>query len=197
MNVRNAWNLSGMTLIALGLVAGQAAAGGPSDQRYAMAKPAASDTGSERDKSATAKMAALSDSDADATPTPADKPVDLHALVAAKAKAHGVPLALARAVVKVESNFRPRTTGRAGEIGLMQIKYNTARMLGYSGSRQGLYDPATNLEWGMRYLAGAYKLGGDDICRTALKYQGGHAATRVSALSRTYCAKVRRVMASN
>jgi soluble lytic murein transglycosylase-like protein len=117
-------------------------------------------------------------------------------LVSTKAAAHGVPTALAHAVVRVESNYRPHLTGRVGEVGLMQIKYQTARGLGYRGTRKALYEPATNLEWGMRYLAGARRLAGGDVCRTVLKYQGGHGATRVSRMSSAYCSKVKTFLAS-
>lgn len=127
---------------------------------------------------------------------PADASVrssDLSSLVAAKAAAHGVPDGLARAVVRVESNYNPRVTGRAGEVGLMQIKYQTARGLGYTGSRAALYDPATNLEWGMRYLAAAHRLAGGSLCGTLAKYQGGH-ATRGTRTAHNYCGRVSSVM---
>ena len=120
---------------------------------------------------------------------------DLSSLIATKATAHGVPAQLANAVVRVESNFKAGVTGRAGEVGLMQIKYQTARGLGYTGSRAALYDPATNLEWGMRYLAGAHKLAGGSLCGTLAKYQGGHGA-RGTRTSHNYCGRVRTVMAA-
>ncbi len=119
----------------------------------------------------------------------------LSSLIAAKAAAHGVPAGLARAVVRVESNYNPRATGGAGEVGLMQIKYQTARGLGYTGSRAALYDPATNLEWGMRYLAGAHKLAGGSLCGTLAKYQGGHGA-RGTRTSHNYCGRVRTAMSA-
>lgn len=122
---------------------------------------------------------------------------NLVALVDKEAKANGVPVALARAVVRIESNWNVRTTGRAGEVGLMQIKHPTARGLGYRGTRAALYDPATNIKWGMRYLAGAYQLAGGDTCGTVMRYQGGHGATRMSSIARTYCGKAQTIMASN
>jgi soluble lytic murein transglycosylase-like protein len=118
-------------------------------------------------------------------------------IVERHARAAGVPVALALAVVNVESRYNPRTTGRAGEIGLMQIKLQTARAMGYRGSRQGLYDPETNIKFGMLYLAGAHKLGGGTTCGTILKYNGGHYAKRMQASTRQYCARVQKLMASN
>ena len=114
----------------------------------------------------------------------------LGALIVAKAAAYGVPAALAHAVVRVELNYNPKATGGAGEVGLMQIKYQTARGLGYSGTRAALYEPATNLEWGMRYLAGAHRLAGGNLCGTLAKYQGGH-GTRGTRTTHNYCGRVR------
>jgi soluble lytic murein transglycosylase-like protein len=120
---------------------------------------------------------------------------DLAVMVENTAVAHGVPLELAHAVVRVESNYNPRATGSDGTVGLMQIKPRTARGLGYSGSARGLYDPKTNLEWGIRYLAGARKLAKGNVCRTVLKYQGGHGAERMTNASATYCGKVKTILA--
>ncbi len=116
------------------------------------------------------------------------------AIIARHAASHGVPVALARAVVRIESNYRANARGRAGEIGLMQIKPSTARMMGYSGSAKGLYDPETNIRWGMKYLAEAHRLGGGDTCGTILRYNAGHAAKRMNRISAAYCAKVKRHM---
>jgi soluble lytic murein transglycosylase-like protein len=117
-------------------------------------------------------------------------------LIARHAAENGVPLPLAYAVVEMESGYNAAATGR-GTIGLMQIKPATARGIGYRGSSAGLYDADTNLRWGMRYLGGAYKLGGGDTCSTALRYQGGHRATRMTDASRRYCDKLKATMARN
>jgi soluble lytic murein transglycosylase-like protein len=118
-------------------------------------------------------------------------------IIASYASSYGVPVDLAHAVVRVESNFRPETTGLAGEIGLMQIKLSTARGLGYTGSRAALYNPDTNIRWGMKYLAGAHKLGNGTTCGTILRYNAGHGATRMNPVSANYCAKVKSQLASN
>jgi soluble lytic murein transglycosylase-like protein len=117
-------------------------------------------------------------------------------IISRYAAEYGVPVALAHAVVSVESNFRPQAKGRAGEIGLMQIKPSTARMMGYSGSAKGLFDPETNIKYGMKYLAKAQSLGGGDTCGTILKYNAGHAAKRMNPVSAAYCAKVKRAIGS-
>jgi soluble lytic murein transglycosylase-like protein len=117
-------------------------------------------------------------------------------LIEDAAAKHGVPLALAHAVIRVESNYNPGARGSAGEVGLMQIKPATARGLGYRGSVRALYDPATNLEWGMRYLAAAHKLASGDTCGTILRYNAGHFAKRMNPTSKRYCGKVKVILAS-
>jgi soluble lytic murein transglycosylase-like protein len=121
---------------------------------------------------------------------------NIFAMVDRHAQAAGVPVALARAVVRIESNFNPHLTGRAGEVGLMQIKHQTARGMGFGGSRAALYDPETNLRFGMLYLAQAAKLAGGDTCGAVLRYQGGLAARRMTGAASKYCAQARRIMAS-
>ncbi|KAA1182851.1 lytic transglycosylase domain-containing protein [Rhizobium tropici] len=111
-------------------------------------------------------------------------------LIAKYAKQNGVAVELATAVIKIESNFNPKTRGSAGEIGLMQIKPATARLMGYAGGAKGLYDPETNIRFGMKYLAMAQDLGGGPTCNTILKYNAGHGATRMNPISKRYCGKV-------
>ncbi|MBW8788714.1 MAG: transglycosylase SLT domain-containing protein [Rhizobium leguminosarum] len=112
------------------------------------------------------------------------------ALISKYANQYNVPVALATAVIRIESNFNPNARGSHGEIGLMQIKPATARMMGYSGSAKGLFDPETNIKYGMKYLAAAHDLGGRDIFKKKIKYNAGHAATRMNPVSKTYCGKV-------
>jgi soluble lytic murein transglycosylase-like protein len=107
----------------------------------------------------------------------------------------GISVSFAHAVVRVESNYRPDARGRAGEVGLMQIKPATARMMGYSGSTAGLFDPETNIKYGMKYLAKAQKLGDGTTCGTILKYNAGHSAKRMNPVSLEYCGKVKRHIA--
>ncbi|MDU0306390.1 lytic transglycosylase domain-containing protein [Rhizobium sp. 25PS6] len=112
------------------------------------------------------------------------------ALISKYANQYDVPVALATAVIRIESNFNPNARGSHGEIGLMQIKPATARMMGYSGSAKGLFDPETNIKYGMKYLAAAHDLGGGETCNTILKYNAGHGATRMNPVSKSYCGKV-------
>lgn len=116
-------------------------------------------------------------------------------LIERYAEMHGVSPALVHAVIQVESNYKPNSKGRAGEIGLMQIKPATARMMGYSGSTKGLFDPETNIKYGLKYLAKAQKLGGGTTCGTILKYNAGHGAKRMNPISSAYCKKVKKRLA--
>lgn len=116
------------------------------------------------------------------------------ALVSQYAVAYGVPASLAHAVITVESNYRPNMLGGAGEVGLMQIKPSTARMMGYSGGAKGLFNPETNIKFGMKYLAMAHELAGGDTCGTILRYNAGHGARRMNPVSAAYCSKVKRLL---
>lgn len=118
------------------------------------------------------------------------------AMVDRYASENGVAPELAHAVVTVESNYKPYSLGRAGEVGLMQIKPATAKLMGYDGTRAGLFDPETNIKYGMKYLAKAQKLGDGTTCGTILKYNAGHGAKRMNPVSRNYCAKVKRHLAN-
>jgi soluble lytic murein transglycosylase-like protein len=118
-----------------------------------------------------------------------------HSIIARHARANGVPLNLAKAVIRIESNFNPNARGGVGEIGLMQLRYNTARGVGYRGSKRALYNPETNIRYGMKYLGQARKLAGGSLCGTILKYNAGHGAKRMNPISANYCRKVKRVLA--
>lgn len=120
----------------------------------------------------------------------------LRALVARHAAANGVPFSLADAVVRIESRYNPRAAN-AGNYGLMQIRHQTARGVGYSGGAAGLLDADTNARYAMKYLGQAYRLAGGDTCRTVMKYQSGHMTTRMSGANRTYCGKVRTITGAN
>lgn len=116
-------------------------------------------------------------------------------MIETSAAENGIPSELAYAVVRVESHYNPTAIG-GGAYGLSQIKPATARGLGFSGPNSALYDPATNLRYGMKYLAGAWERSGHDICGTAMKYKGGHRTTRMSRAAAVYCANVKRHMAA-
>jgi soluble lytic murein transglycosylase-like protein len=104
----------------------------------------------------------------------------LDALIAQHAAANGLPLALVHRVIVRESRYNPRAVGRGGTMGLMQIKYATARGVGYAGPAAGLLDPNSNLTYAVRYLAGAYRAANGNAERAVAYYARGyyHAAKR-------------------
>jgi soluble lytic murein transglycosylase-like protein len=90
-------------------------------------------------------------------------------LIAAAAARYGVPAAIVQAVIGAESGFSP--TARRAEppksslpptpdhpdggdesLGLMQLLVRTARALGFQGPKSQLYDPATNIDLGVKLL---------------------------------------------
>ena len=103
-----------------------------------------------------------------------DRSHSYDAMIAAHARANGVPEALVHRVIVRESRYQPHLIGRGGTIGLMQIKLSTARSLGYQGDRDGLLDPETNLTYGVKYLAGAYTTAGGDHARAVHYYAAGY-----------------------
>ncbi len=158
--------------------------------------PATAEIASASQTGAAALKRAVAENGIDETTTASVTPAQPFAdIVSRHAAENGVPLALAHAVIQIESSYRPDVRGSAGEIGLMQIKPATARMMGYSGNAQGLYDPETNIRYGMRYLGQARQLSDGSTCGTILKYNAGHAAKRMNPVSRGYCAKVERILA--
>jgi len=127
--------------------------------------------------------------------TPALASAQLRAQVERHAAAQGVPPRLAHAVVMLESRYRPGIVSR-GNYGLMQIRFGTARAMGYRGAPGGLLNAETNLRYGMRYLARGWKASGGDVCRTIAHYQTGRMVRSVPAVSQAYCQRARRIMAT-
>jgi len=103
----------------------------------------------------------------------------LDAKIAHYAAIHGVPARLVHRVVHRESKGNPHLVHH-GNIGLMQIKYGTARSMGYSGAPQGLLDAETNLAYAVPYLANAYRLAGGDEDRAVGLYAAGYYYTAKS-----------------
>jgi soluble lytic murein transglycosylase-like protein len=95
-------------------------------------------------------------------------------LIAQHAAANNVPEALVHRIVRRESNYNARAVGRGGALGLMQIKYATARGMGYTGAPSGLLDANTNLTYAVRYLAGAYRVAGGNHDRSVSYYASGY-----------------------
>jgi soluble lytic murein transglycosylase-like protein len=86
----------------------------------------------------------------------AEAPADLKKLIHRYAGLYGVPESLVHRVVHRESKYDPRAYHKNGYWGLMQIKYSTAKSMGYDGPPEGLLDAETNLKYAIKYLRGAW-----------------------------------------
>lgn len=97
----------------------------------------------------------------------------LHARIAHFARIYDIPESLIHRSVRRESNYNP--AARHGPYwGLMQIRHDTAKGMGYSGPAHGLLDAETNLTYAVPYLANAYKLSGGSETRAIRLYAGGY-----------------------
>ena len=66
---------------------------------------------------------------------------------------HGVARGLAFQLVRAESDFDWHARGKLGEIGLTQLLPSTARGLHPGLTTRQIYEPAVNLDLGMKHLA--------------------------------------------
>jgi len=107
-----------------------------------------------------------------AAPAPA-RAGNVDGLISKYSAHYNVPESLVRRVVARESGFNP--SARNGPyLGLMQIRHDTARSMGYSGSASGLLDAETNLKYAVKYLAGAYVVGGRNQDQAVRNYSRGY-----------------------
>ena len=123
----------------------------------------------------TTKVASLAPTQAatPAQPAPKSGKSGLDGLILRYAAAYEVPSALVHRVVIRESGYNPQA--RNGPYyGLMQISYATAKSMGYRGSPGGLLDPETNLKYAVKYLRGAYLVGGGNQDQAMRLYARGY-----------------------
>jgi soluble lytic murein transglycosylase-like protein len=118
------------------------------------------------------------------------------ALIKGEAAKIGLPPDVADAVAAIESGYDPGAIGGVGEIGLMQVRPETAAMLGFKGDLAELASPEINIHYGVTYLGQAWRLAGGDLCRALMKYRAGHGEEIMSALSVTYCGRARAHLAA-
>jgi soluble lytic murein transglycosylase-like protein len=94
-------------------------------------------------------------------------------MIADFAVLHGVPESFVHRVVMRESRYNPRAMHNHC-FGLLQLKYQTARDMGYDGPPEGLLDPIVNLTYGIPYVANAYMLSGGNERRAIALYSAGY-----------------------
>jgi soluble lytic murein transglycosylase-like protein len=96
----------------------------------------------------------FSDDDKDDAPTVEKSFVTK--LIAKYSKVYEIPETLLHRIVHRESRYNPKAYNKRGYFGLMQIKYNTAKSMGYDGAPGGLFDAETNIKYAAKYLRGAW-----------------------------------------
>ncbi len=86
---------------------------------------------------------------------------------------------LVAAIMREESGFDPGAVSRTGALGIMQIMPATGRLVakgyikGAGFKEDGLFDPATNIRLGSRYLAGLTKRFNGNVVLAVAAYNAG------------------------
>ncbi|HEU5300438.1 MAG TPA: peptidoglycan DD-metalloendopeptidase family protein [bacterium] len=121
----------------------------------------------------------------------ASRAVDIPALVDGYARKYGIPVTLARNLVRVESGFRQDAVSPSGARGVMQLLPATARALGVD-----IDDPEQNIEGGMRYLRMQYDRFGRWDLAVAAYHAGPAAVAKAGGIPPKSAEFVRRVVGS-
>ena len=91
-------------------------------------------------------------------------------IIAAMSEAHGVDPLLVRALIQVESNYKPSARSRKGAMGLMQLMPATARIYNVRNP----FDPRANIEAGVKHLRSLIDRFGIELALAA--YNAGEGA---------------------
>lgn len=91
-------------------------------------------------------------------------------IIAAMSEAHGVDPLLVRALIQVESNYKPGARSRKGAMGLMQLMPATARVYNVRNP----FDPRANIEAGVKHLRSLIDRFGIELALAA--YNAGEGA---------------------
>ena len=111
-----------------------------------------------------------------ADPVQQDRPVldgtPYAEIIASAAEAHGVDPMLVRALIQVESGYRPRARSPRGAMGLMQLMPSTAREYNVRHP----FEPKANIEAGITHLKTLIDRFGDDVGLALAAYNAGPGA---------------------
>jgi len=102
-------------------------------------------------------------------------------LIDASARTQGLDPSLVKAMIAVESAFEPQAVSPKGALGLMQIMPATGARYGVAANarrtvEQQLFDPATNLRIGTRYLRDLLQRFDQDLRLALAAYNAGEGA---------------------
>src|ERR1017187_510820 len=96
-------------------------------------------------------------------------PVDLSTIVSEASTRSQVDADVIASVIRAESGNNPRAISRKGAQGLMQLMPGTASQLGVKNS----FDPAENVDGGVRYLRELLLLYNNDMIKALAAYNAG------------------------
>ena len=113
--------------------------------------------------------------------------VEVTQVIREMAPSYGVPTWFALRIANVESGYNPYARGRAGEIGIYQLKCQTARGMGFEGECAALTNVRTNVHWGLKHLSLAIASSGGNLRLAASKHNAGLGR---KSLVHSYIAKV-------
>jgi len=112
-------------------------------------------------------------------------------IVFSEAQEAGIPVKLALAIARIESNFTCRSKGKGHAMGVMQIKPATARSMGFSGNSKKLLDCRIGAHYAVAYLAAALKAANGDQCLAVGYYRAGIQKKKLNA---KHCELAQKVM---
>ncbi|HUJ86093.1 MAG TPA: lytic transglycosylase domain-containing protein [Burkholderiales bacterium] len=101
--------------------------------------------------------------------SPAARTLPRDAQIRRAAERHGVDPLLVHAVVRAESGYDPNAVSPKGAAGLMQLMPETARRYGVADR----FDPASNLDAGVRYLRHLLRRFGGNLSLALAAYNAG------------------------
>ena len=95
-------------------------------------------------------------------------------IISSMSEAHGVNPMLVRALIQVESNYKPRARSNRGAMGLMQLMPSTAREYKVHNP----YDPKANIAAGVRHLKSLIDRWGGSLEMALASYNAGEGAVK-------------------